>query len=50
MDKCKVYAVSVVYFATRGFYVVWLLEPKYKIQLLEDFALTYRDQMVHALP
>ena len=46
----KVYAVSGVYFAARGFYEVLLSEPKYKTQLLEESPLTYRDQMVHALP
>ena len=43
----KVYAVSGVYFAARGFYEVLLSELKYKIQLLEDSPLKYRDQMVH---
>ena len=43
----EVYAVSGVYFAARGFYEVLLSELKYKIQLLEDSPLKYRDQMVH---
>ena len=46
----KVYAISGVYFAVRGFYEVLLSKPKYNAQLLEDSALTYRDEIVHALP
>ena len=46
----KIYAVSGVYFAVRGFYEVLLSKPKYNAQLLEDSALTYRDEIVHALP
>ena len=48
MQCLKVYAVSGVYFAARGFYGVLLSEPKYKTQLLEESPLIYRDQMVHA--